>query len=202
MESRSALTKAAATWKNSGSEWEPISERILRIRLHCHPINITFIAVYSPINPSTPAKVADADKFYTDLQDTLDRVDRNDMVMIMGDLNARLGDAEHQTAPQCIGPFTTDLLNDNGTRLLDLCLQNDLVVSNSFFSHRRIHQTAWMHPGTKQWHMLDYTIVNGKFRSSVEDVCVRKAAGAVGTDHQLLRTKVKLHLRSRRKKNI
>jgi hypothetical protein len=48
--------------------------------------------------------------------------------------------------------------------------------------------------------MLDYTLVNRKFRSSVEDVRVhRTAAGAIGTDHHLLRAKVKFHLRSRRK---
>jgi exonuclease III len=192
---------AASTWKNSGSEWEPVSERILRIRLHCTPISLTLISVYSPINPSTLAKAADADKFYSDLQNTLDRVDRNEMVMIMGDFNSRLGSAEHQTAPQCVGPFTTDVLNENGIHLLDLCLQNDLVVSNTTFAHRRIHQTTWMHQGTKTWHTLDDTLVNRKFRSSIEDVrCLRRPAGAIGTDHHLLRTKVKLHLKIRTKK--
>jgi hypothetical protein len=52
----------------------------------------------------------------------------------------------------------------------------------------------------KKWHILDYTLVNKKFRSSVEDVRVfRNAAGAIGTDHHLVRTKLKFHLRSRKK---
>jgi hypothetical protein len=50
--------------------------------------------------------------------------------------------------------------------------------------------------------MLDYTIVNRKFRSSVEDVrFLRKATGAIGTDHHLMRSKIKLHLKCRKKKN-
>ena len=47
-----------------------------------------------------------------------------------------------------------------------------------------------------------YTIVNGKFRSSLEDVrSLRRATGAIGTDHHLLRSKVKLHLNCKKKKN-
>jgi hypothetical protein len=59
---------------------------------------------------------------------------------------------------------------------------------------------TWKHLGNKKWHMLNYTLVNKKFRSSVEDVRVyRNAAGAIGTDHHLVRTKLKLHLRCRKK---
>ena len=191
---------ATAVWKNSGSEWEPVSDRILRIRLNCPPINITLIAVYSPVNPMTKEMADNSDKFYADLQETLDRVQRGDMLIIMGDLNARLGCQEHLNAPQCVGPFTADVQNENGMRLLDFCLVNDLVVTNTFFQHKTIHQTSWMHPGKKSWHMLDYTIVNRKFRTSVEDVrFLRRATGAIGTDHHLMRSKIRLHLRSRKK---
>ncbi|CAF1529412.1 unnamed protein product, partial [Didymodactylos carnosus] len=59
-----------------------------------------------------------------------------------------------------------------------------------------------MHPATKRWHMIDYALVNRKYRSSVEDVrMLRKAAGTIGTDHHLMRVKIKFHLRSRRKMN-
>lgn len=32
---------ATKVWKDSGSEWEPISEHIVKIRLQCTPIHIT-----------------------------------------------------------------------------------------------------------------------------------------------------------------
>ena len=58
-----------------------------------------------------------------------------------------------------------------------------------------------MHPDKKTWHTLDYTIVNRKFRSSVEDArFLRKATSAIGTDHHLMRSKIKLHLKCRAKK--
>jgi exonuclease III len=197
------LNKTATTaWKNSGSEWEPVSERILRVRIHCSPINITLIAVYAPVNPSNRSMNDNSDTFYADLQETVDRMQKGDMLLIVGDLNARLGEQEHLTAPQCVGSFTTDMQNANGVKLLDFCMMNDLLVTNTFFQHKTIHQTSWMHPGKKSWHMLDYTIVSRKFRLSVEDVrCLRRSTGAIGTDHHLMRSKIKLHLKCKKKKS-
>ena len=81
-------------------------------------------------------------------------------------------------------------------------LNKQLIICNTFFQHKPVHQKSWMHPGSKTWHILDYTFVNKKFRSSVEDVRVHcTAAGTIGTDHHLLRIKLKFHLKSRRKAN-
>lgn len=57
-----------------------------------------------------------------------------------------------------------------------------------------------MHPESKTWHMSHYTLVNKQFRTSVEDVRLHlTTAGAIGTDHHLVRIKLKFHLKSRRK---
>ncbi|CAF2249578.1 unnamed protein product [Rotaria magnacalcarata] len=143
----------------------------------------------------------DADKFYSDLQDTINNVSTNDMLIIMGDLNARVGGNQQQLASiNSVGPFTVDVENENGARLVEWCEINNIVVSNTFFQHKLLHQTSWMHPGNKIWHMIDYTLVNKKFRSSVEDVRMyRRASGGIETDHHLMRTKIKIHLKSRRK---
>ena len=74
----------------------------------------------------------DSDKFYTELPVTGDQVQKGDMLLIVGDLNVRPGDQEHLTAPQCVGCFTTDLQNAYGVKLLDFCMLNDLVVTNTF----------------------------------------------------------------------
>ena len=197
------LNKEATTaWKNIGAVWEPIDERILMVRLQGTPINVTIIAVYSPINPSGQKTAAGAsDNFYINLQHTVNKVPANDLLLIMGDFNARVGIQQNHTSQSVVGPHATDRINENGQRMVDFCAANNLIISNTFFQHKRVHQNTWMHPGNKQWHTLDYTLVNRKFRSSVEDVRVhRTAAGSIGTDHHLLRTKLKFHLKSRKKR--
>lgn len=200
---------AAKIWKQSGSEWEAVSERIVKIRMNCFPINVTVIAVYSPVNPTTNQMHEACEKFYKNLQDTINNIRRDDMIIIMGDFNARVGEEKQplpqqqsQNLPNCFGRFTVDKLNENGTYLMDFCLYNDLIIANTFFDHKPIHQTPWMHPASRKWHTLDYTLVNRKYRSSVEDVrMLRRAAGTIGTDHHLMRVKVKFHLKSRRRTN-
>jgi exonuclease III len=59
--------------------------------LLCAPIHITVIAVYSPVNPVTKQTGDESDKFYADLQDIINNVSTNGMLIIMGDLNARVG---------------------------------------------------------------------------------------------------------------
>jgi hypothetical protein len=102
----------------------------------------------------------ECDKFYADLQDTINNVSSNDMLIIIGDLNARVGENQQQHEIRSnVGPFTIDVENENGTRLIDFCEINNILLSNTFFKHKLIHQTSWMHPRNKTWHMVDYTLI-------------------------------------------
>ncbi|CAF3715602.1 unnamed protein product [Rotaria socialis] len=196
------LNKQATTaWKNLGSTWEAVNERIVMIRLAGKPINVTVIAIYAPINPKNQQQAGSTtDPFYEDLQKKINKVPKCVMLLIIGDFNARVGQEQHRTSSNVVGPHAVDTINDNGEHLVDFCSINNLIMCNTFFQHKPVHQKSWMHPGSKTWHMLDYTLVNKKFRSSVEDVRVhRTATGAIGTDHHLLRIKLKFHLNSRRK---
>ncbi|CAF1474310.1 unnamed protein product, partial [Didymodactylos carnosus] len=92
--------QAAKVWKDSGSEWEAINDRIIMVRLGCKPINFIVLAVYAPINPSNGQKAQSAAsvEFYKCLQAAMDKVSRRDMVLLMGDFNARVGLQQSQTA--------------------------------------------------------------------------------------------------------
>ena len=181
-------------------EWEAVNGRIIKIRMNCKPINVTIIALYASVNPSTTAASQGNDKFYSDLQDTLDKASSSDMVIFMEDFNARIGSTEHNTSPQTVGLFATDSRTNNAERLVNFCVANNVVISNTFFQHKPVHRKSWMHPRTKKWHMLNYTLVNNKFRSSVKNLRFhRKATGLISTIHHLMGTKAKFHLKTRRR---
>ena len=141
------LNTEARVWKNLGAEWEPVNERIIKIRMNCKPINVTIIAVYAPVNPSITAASQSNDKFSSDLQDTLDKIWSSDMIIFMGDFNARIGSVEHDTSPQTVGPFATDSRTNNGERLVNFCVANNVVISNTFFN---INQFIKNHGGIRE----------------------------------------------------
>lgn len=59
---------------------------------------------------------------------------------------------------------------------------------------RDMHKTTWMHPRSKQWHLIDYIITR---QSDLKDVMItRSMRGADGgTDHRLVRAKLNLKIR-------
>ncbi len=90
------------------------------------------------------------------------------MLIIRGNLNAWVGEKEqkrqHNVIGSSVGPFTIDKHNENGSRLIDFSEINDTIISDTFFKHKVVHQTSWMYPRNKMWHMIDYTLVNKKFK--------------------------------------
>jgi hypothetical protein len=54
-------------WRGSGSEWKPISERIIKTRFLCVLIHITVLAVYSSIKLLRKRMGNESDKFYADV---------------------------------------------------------------------------------------------------------------------------------------
>jgi exonuclease III len=153
--------RASRAWKNSGSTLEAVSSRIVTVRIACRPIPITVIAVYAPVNPSNGLKadIEASDEFYQTLQSSIDKTDKADIILIMGDFNTRVGQEQTKSAHSAVGKHAVDKQNQNGRRLVDFCLFNEFIVTNTFFPHKRVHQTTWMHPETKQWHMLDYVLL-------------------------------------------
>ena len=93
---------------------------------------MSVISVYAPTNPSnaTSEAVSASEAFYDQLQSTLSSVPSSDLLVILGDFNARVG-SDHSTWNLVIGPHGTGECNENGEQLLDFCASNQLIFSNT-----------------------------------------------------------------------
>ena len=67
--------------------WRCINERCVMVRLKIEGVGITLVQVYAP----TDDKDNDTKEFYAVLQEVIARAQRGDKVVVMGDLNARVG---------------------------------------------------------------------------------------------------------------
>ena len=82
--------------------------------------------------PTNLAKEEEKDSFYFELQGVIDEIPRHDIVITIGDFNAKAGGSREEVE-QVVGPFTTsEETNDNGERLVDLYANNNLFLSKSF----------------------------------------------------------------------
>ena len=53
-----------------------------------HPMNTTFLQVYAPTTEADEDKM---DVFYSKVQEALDKINSKDVIIIMGDWNAKIG---------------------------------------------------------------------------------------------------------------
>ena len=90
-------------------EWTPVSSRIITARFYSHFKSITIIQVYAPTNESTDDE---KDDFYDQLQATFDTCNRHDIVIVMGDLNAKVGE-DNRDMEGVMGIHGLGNINDN-----------------------------------------------------------------------------------------
>ena len=75
--------------------------------------------MYAPTHESTDDE---KDDFYDQLQAAFDTCNRHDVVIIMEDLNAKVGD-DNKDIEEIMGKHGLGNINDNGKRLCDFCSQ-------------------------------------------------------------------------------
>ena len=84
------------------------------------PFNITVIQAYAPTSNTEEVEV---EQFYEDLQDLLELTPKKDVLLIIGDWNAKVGSQE---TPVVTGKFGLGIWNEAGQRLIEFCQENTL----------------------------------------------------------------------------
>ena len=132
-----------------------IYDRIMTLALDLdNESHLTLVSCYA-LTMSSSEQVIET--FYDKLRSVISKIPRGDKLALMGDLNARVGN-DHLTWSGVLGPHGVGKINSNGLRLLSLCKEFDLSITNTVFQQQNHHKTNWMHPRSKDWHMIDYVI--------------------------------------------
>ena len=124
--------RASAAWRAAGAVFNPVSDRLLRVRLKLHTGFVSIIAVYAPTNE--PTNQGESMEFYQVLQEVTRQVPVRDMVLVMGDFNAQVGN-DVETWCGTLGRFGPHEQNENGVWLLGFCALNSLVAINTCYQH-------------------------------------------------------------------
>ena len=153
---------------------------------------MTILSVYSPTAKAPPSI---KQKFSQDLQATLSLVPPRDILVLLGDFNARVGKRDHSSClwEETLGLYGLDERNDAGEEFLELCATNNLTIMNTWFQKKDLHLGTWMHPATKRHHMIDFVVMRTSQRSLCSDVQVMRGANC-WSDHHMLRAKLTLKL--------
>ena len=99
------------------------NDRMISVHFQGKSFNKIVIQVYAP---TTNAKEAEIEQFYEDLQDLLELTPKQDVLVIIGAWNAKVGSHE---IPGITGKFSLGVPNEAGQRLIEICQENALVIA-------------------------------------------------------------------------
>ena len=159
----------------------PLSTRFVVIRLRASPFNNTIIQAYAPTSDYDGDAVED---FYDHLQEILDQSPKKDILVVLGDWNAKVGEDAFKnwkgTCGRCCNPET----NERGLRLLEFACYNDLVLANALSKHKASRRWTWHSPNGGYHNQIDYIMVRRRFMTSVNTAKTRSFRRVdIGNDH-------------------
>ena len=175
-------------------EWEPVSDRIITARFESRFQKVTIVMCYAPTNN---AEEEHKDLFYSQLQTVLDKIPRRDMLILMGDMNAKVG-CDNAGREKVMGRNGLGVMNENGELLTDFCAVNELTIGGTLFPHRRCHKATWVSPDHQTENQIDHIAVRQRWRSSLQDVRAKRGAD-IGSDHHLVIAKLMMKLAARKR---
>jgi hypothetical protein len=154
----------------------------------------TVISAYAPTAKTPQVK----QRFSEDLQVVVDKVPASDVLILLGDLNARVDrrNAESDLWQRTLRIYGLHERNDAGEEFLEFCAFNRLTVMNSWFQKKELYLGTWMHPATKKQHTIDLVIMREKQRMFCTDVRVMRGANC-WSDHCMVRPKLRVKVFSR-----
>lgn len=170
--------------------WEPVSERLIRAHFNLKYCKLTILQCYAPTNDASDEI---KDDWYEQLKQATAKVPQHDMLLIMGDMNTKVG--EHKMIYEgAMGRQGCGQMNNNGMQVANLCLANSCVIGGTIFPHKQIHKLTWSSPDGSTINQIDDIVINGRWRRSLQDVKVYRAADFF-SDHYLVTANIKLKLK-------
>ena len=170
-----------------------ISERVLLVRIKGKPFDVCIIQVYAPTCDHSEEAVVE---FYCDIMKAKQQCKPHDVTLVMGDLNAKLGQGREG---DMVGPYGLGERNERGDTWAEWCEENEQVVLNTWFRQPPRRLWTWMSPGDRYRNQIDYITINRRFRRAVTKARTYPGADC-NTDHTLLSVDVRVTLKKPKKK--
>ncbi|XKL66229.1 hypothetical protein PGB90_009649 [Kerria lacca] len=97
-----------------------ISERVMILRINTKPVRLNVLQVHTP---TTDKPVGEINAFYEEIDALLKLTKKEDITIIMGDFNAKIG---RRGIGDAMGAFGLGDRNKRGDTLVDFCFERNL----------------------------------------------------------------------------
>ena len=166
-----------------------ISDRVLLVKIKGKPINMNIIQVYAPTSESSEDEI---NQFYDKLNLAKQQCKAHEVIMIMGDLNAKVGRGR---VGDTVGFFGLGDRNDRGDMWIEWCEENNQMIVNTWFQKHPRKLYTWKSPDNNYRNQIDYITINKRFRNSIID-CKTYPGADIDSDHNPVVAVTRLRLKN------
>ena len=131
-----------------------ISERVKMIKLQGKPFNINIIQIYAPTKDHEDEEI---ELLYDEIQTEIKKLKTDDLLCVMGDLNAKVG---KEKATDMTGQYGLGTRNKRGERLIEFFQRNELIITNIYFKQHPRKLYTWKSPDVDTRNQIDYILIN------------------------------------------
>ncbi|KAJ8947700.1 hypothetical protein NQ318_001539 [Aromia moschata] len=148
------------------TKWDTVSERILLVELNLRKGNKIHVLIL--YGPNEDEKAETKDTFWDEVTTITESVKGD--VIILGYLNGRVGRRD-QRSGDVIGNHAEATRNNNGSRIIDFCIENNMLVMNTFFRHKDAHKYTREVSSRNEKSIIDYAIdIAERYREKVHEL--------------------------------
>ena len=109
--------------------YNPIYDRILKVRIRAKPYSISLIQFYALTVAASDEEMED---FYNMLQEAIDSTQNQCTAIVIGDFNAKIGKLNNNSDIYSIHGLEGQ--NERGANCFEFCSVNNLAVANTLFN--------------------------------------------------------------------
>ena len=147
------------------TDFKAKTPRICKICVRGLFFNCSLICVHA----RTEEKDDEKDNFYEDLNQIYEECPKRDVKIIIGDLNAKIGQEEMYRP--ITGKYSLHTLsNDNRMRFINFACFENVVVGGTLFNHKDIHKMTWRSPYGQTFNQIDHLLIDARRVSNVMDI--------------------------------
>jgi len=170
-------------------EWKEVNARMMWVKLKVSGETLVCISAYGP---GSERDENERNEFWKEMSECIESFGVNVNVIVLGDLNARVGD---EVIDGVVGKFGVPGRNESGECLIDMCLEQEMIVGNTCFKKKNVNKWTWVrvdHGRVIDRAVMDYIIVPKRLIGRLLDVHVWRGEASGISDHFLVEGRLKV----------
>ena len=157
--------------------------------------DLNIIQVYAQ---TKAAQNKEINEFYGKLEETRRKCKTNEILVVMGDLNEKVGKSRDRNT---VGPFGLGVRNKRGDLWVDWSRNNKLIIANTWFQNHPRRLWTWQSPDDTTRNETDFIAISERYKNRVLN-CRAFPGADVVSDHvpvlATLRVKLKTCYKSKK----